>query len=234
MSTKQTVAAGTIHVINASSRVDTGITDELARTLRAFGDHGRIGIRCITLENGPNGIVNACDSDRAAPPILDYISREASSEDALGFVVACFSNPGVFAAREITSKPVVGIGEAGIAVATAFGEQIGLLAMSSKGGPGDWRAVRTMGLAPRVCGRVHIEVDYGRLHDEAYVGQCLGEGAIRLRDQYGANVVVLAGAGLGRYAQTLKESTGLIIIDPVFAAFAAVLSNLILSDVSRF
>jgi Asp/Glu/hydantoin racemase len=116
-----------IQVLNPSSRTDTGITEDLQKSLHWHQGPWMPQVRCLTLEEGPCGISTARDSDAAAPAVIDHIERESGKADVVGFVVACFSDPGVFAARGITKKPVVGIGEAGFAAALALGDRFGTM-----------------------------------------------------------------------------------------------------------
>src|SRR5690606_29094966 len=86
---------------------------------------------CLTLKDGPNGISTARDSDDAAPAVLRFIENEARRDEVEGFIVACFSDPGVHAARGLTSKPVAGIGEAGFAAALSLGDLIGTIGVAA-------------------------------------------------------------------------------------------------------
>ena len=65
-------------------------------------------IRSVTNVDGPSGIESQQDADTAALQVVDIIKRNNSAD---AFVIACFSDPGIFAAREVTSKPVFGIAE---------------------------------------------------------------------------------------------------------------------------
>ena len=53
---------------------------------------------------------------RAALNTIGPISRAVKSRDndCSAFVIACYSDPGLHAAREVTTKPVLGIAECGI------------------------------------------------------------------------------------------------------------------------
>jgi allantoin racemase len=65
---------------------------------------------------GPESIESFTDEYLAIPGVLEeIISGEAAGCDA--YVIACFGDPGLTAAREIVDKPVVGIAEAAMYVA---------------------------------------------------------------------------------------------------------------------
>ena len=61
---------------------------------------------------GPESIECFYDEYLAIPGVLEEILKGDRDEGVNGFVIACFGDPGLFAAREITEKPVVGIAEA--------------------------------------------------------------------------------------------------------------------------
>jgi Asp/Glu/hydantoin racemase len=214
-----------IHVINASSRTDTGITEELARSLAWCVGPSLPRIHCVTLAEGPNGIVTGRDSDRAAPAVLDYVEKHASSPQSAAFVVACFSDPGLPSAREITGKPVIGIGEAGLTAALALGDLVGTIGVSKGQTAKSLRFARRVGLAERYAGHVSLGLDYAELQKPERVETRLREAALRLRDLHHASVIVLAGAGLARYVAGLEGACGLPVVDPTQAAVVLALGQ---------
>jgi allantoin racemase len=68
----------------------------------------------VTPEMGPLTIENFYDDYLAIPGILKEILKHEDDFDA--FIIACWGDPGIEAAREITGKPVVGIAEASMYV----------------------------------------------------------------------------------------------------------------------
>lgn len=222
-----------IHVINASSRTDTGITEDMALSLRWMNVPGLPAINCVTLEDGPCGISTARDSDDAAPAVLRFIEREAGREEVAGFIVACFSDPGVFAARGLTGKPVAGIGEAGFAMAVSLGETIGTIGVGAGKGAKSMRIARHMGIAARVAGHRGLGLDYGELRQPELVERRLIEAGKALRDEDGAEVLLFAGAGLARYVAPLEQAVGLPVIDPTQAAAGMVLAQVMQGGYAR-
>lgn len=212
-----------IHVVNASSRTDTGITDELARSLAWCDGPGLPRIRCVTLADGPNGIVTARDSDDAAPAVLRYVERYADDPETGAFVVACFSDPGVLAARDLTDRPVIGIGEAGFSAALAVGDLVGTLGVSTGGEAKSVRFARRLGFGDRHAGHIGLGLDYADLQRPERVAGGLAVAARRLRDERHAACILFAGAGLERYVAGLQEEVGLPVVDPTIAAVSLAL-----------
>lgn len=213
-----------IHVMNASSRKDTGITEELSRTLEPLRFPGGPEIDCVTLEDGPNGITTSRDSDLAAVAVARFIEERHELPDTGAFVVACFSDPGIAAAREFSSRPVLGIGEAGVMTALAFGGQLGLISVSAGSEGKNRRALRALGVEARLAGAAALGLDYGDLRrPERVLGRLIEVGA-SLRE-LGAGSLLFAGAGMGRYCAQLEQAVGLPVVDPTQAAVGLALSR---------
>ena len=95
---------------NTSEEMTRDIGEE-ARTLRAsrHGDRGHVAGVGAALDRGPLRGGAVCGRD----PRDD--SRAVPGVD--GVVIACYGDPGLFAAREISAVPVVGIAEASMLMA---------------------------------------------------------------------------------------------------------------------
>src|SRR5215472_4935256 len=94
----------TILVVNPNSteRVTRGI-DAALEPLRIAG--GPV-IRCETLAEGPPGIESQRDADSVILPLCRVVAAREAETAAV--VIACFSDPGLHAAREATRRPVLG------------------------------------------------------------------------------------------------------------------------------
>ena len=64
----------------------------------------------VTPASGPDSIECYVDEYLAVPGVLKEVIRGDREEGADAFIIACFGDPGLQAAREVTSKPVLGIG----------------------------------------------------------------------------------------------------------------------------
>ncbi len=215
-----------IHIINASSRTDTGITENIAQSLSGWAREGFPRFNCVTLRDGPNGISTARDSDDAAPCVLRFIEREAARPEVAGFVVACFSDPGVYAARGLTGKPVAGIGEAGFAAALALGDQIGTIGVAAGRGPKSMRLARHMGISNRICAHKGLGLAYDQLQNPGVVTEAAINAGLALKAE-GAEVLLFAGAGLAHYVRPVQEATGIPVIDPTQVATGIVLAQIL-------
>ncbi len=57
------------------------------------------------------------DEYLAVPGVLSEIIKGDREEHADAFIIACFGDPGLLAAKEVTEKPVIGIAQAAFTVA---------------------------------------------------------------------------------------------------------------------
>jgi len=102
-----------IKIINPNTSKE--MTDVLRDYARPRIDDS-IELQFTNPTSGPDSIESFADEYLAIPGVLEEVVKgEIDEVDA--YVIACFGDPGLFAAREITEKPVVGIAEAAMYVA---------------------------------------------------------------------------------------------------------------------
>jgi allantoin racemase len=183
-------------------------------------------IRSVTNVDGPSGIESQQDADTAALQVVDIIKRNNSAD---AFVIACFSDPGIFAAREVTNKPVFGIAESGILTALSLGSSFGILAILDTSVPRHIRYIRSLGLEKRLAGDLAIGLGVAELNDEKKTFHRLQEVGRKLRDNSGASVLILGCAGMARYRLGLQESLGMAVVDPSQAAVSMAVSAVLLN-----
>jgi Asp/Glu/hydantoin racemase len=206
--------ADTVIVINPNSTVAvTAAMDEGLAPLRMPGGPA---IECVTLAEGPPGIESQSDADSVIAPLCRTI--RARDNDAAAFVVACFSDPGLYSARDTTRKPVLGIAECGILAALTLGQRFGVIAILAKSVPRHLRYIGAMGLTSRLAGDLPIGLGVTELAQEGVTLKRLIETGARLRDDMGADVLVLGCAGMARYRGRLQSALGIPVVEPTQAA----------------
>lgn len=203
-----------ILVINPNStEAVTRTIDQAMAPLRLAGGPD---IACLTLADGPPGIESQCDADSVVLPLCRLIGERARQDAA--FVIACFSDPGLHAAREITRKPVLGIAECGILTALTLGERFGIVSILASSVPRQLRYVAAMGVTQRLAGDVPIGLGVVELADARTALPRLIEVGGILRDRHGADVLVLACAGMAAYRVDLEAAVGIPVVEPTQAA----------------
>lgn len=206
---------------NASQTVTDGI-DLAVEPLRAFGTP----IRCVTLAEGPPGIESQKQADLTIAPMLKLA---AAQDDAAGYVIACFGDPGLYALRDQTALPVVGIQEAAVMTALTLGQRFGVIAILPTSIQRHKRAFGAMGVLDRLAGDHAIGLGVAELADPDKSLNAMIKTGKRLRDEDGANVLIMGCAGMAQYRAALEEATGLPVIEPCQAAASLALGQIALN-----
>jgi len=197
---------------NSTEAVTRGI-DEACAPLRMPGGPE---IDCVTLKEGPPGIETQQHVDGVVSPMLKLIRKKENQYSA--FVIACYSDPGLHSIREATKKPVLGISECGILTALTLGQKFGVIAILSQSIPRHLRYVGAMGVSDRLAGELPVGLRVVELSDEKKTFRRMVETGKALRDQHGANVVVMGCAGMARYRKPLQDEIGIPVVEPTQAA----------------
>lgn len=209
-------------VLNPNS--SESVTRSIDRAVQASVAGAGCRFDSVTASEGPPGIVTQEDYEQATALVADYVRRYAG--DVQAFVIACFSDPGVVAARANCAKPVVGFGEAGLRAALERGTRAGVLAIADAAIPRHLRHWAALGLGEQVAGEraLNLRVDQSGDPELAFGGLCVA--GRMLRDQDRADVLLLGCAGMADLRQPLEEALGLPVIDPCQAAAVAALRAL--------
>lgn len=191
------------------------VTAAIDAALRPWRMAGGPAIECVTLAEGPPGIETQAHVEQVVQPIRRLVRAR---EDAAAFVIACFSDPGLHAAREATARPVLGIAECGLLTALTQGERFGIVAILETSLARHLRYVRQLGLHARFAGELPLGLGVLELADEARTFERMAAVGGRLRDEHGAQVLVLGCAGMAQYRAALAAALGMPVVDPTQAA----------------
>src|SRR5438874_5591224 len=203
-----------ILVINPNStEAMTRVIDEACEPLRIAGGPA---IESATLKEGPPGIETQQQVDGLIAPLLSFVRKNEPRYDA--FVIACYSDPGLHSVREVTTKPVLGIAECAILTALTLGHRFGVISILAGSVPRHLRYIAAMGVGSRLAGDLPIGLGVTELADERATLTRMVEVGRRLRDQHGADVLVMGCAGMARYRADLEEVVGIPVVEPTQAA----------------
>jgi len=214
-------------VINLNS--SQSVTDGIARALIPL-QGGIVPIRCLTLEEGPPGIESQVQADLTIAPMLRLA---AAQSDASGYVIACFGDPGLHALRDQTALPVLGIQEAAVMTALTLGQRFGVIAILPGSIPRHLRAFGAMGVLDRLAGDRALGLGVAELSEPGRSLAAMIETGHRLRDEDGADVLIMGCAGMADYRDTLEAETGLPVVEPCQAAAAMALGQIALNLTRR-
>lgn len=211
-------------VLNPNST--QAVTDHIARAVAPLEHADGPRIVCETLTSGPPGIETQAHVDGITEKMLSWWAQHPRRDDAAGLVIACFSDPGLFAMREVLSMPVIGCAEAAYHTAVALGGRFGVISILSRSVPRHLRQIRQLGLDHLLAADLPIEVNVVNLGDEALTFGRMHTVGERLVREHGAQVVVMGCAGMARYRKRLEDALGVPVVDPTQAGVAMMTGRL--------
>src|SRR5712672_2466882 len=209
-----------ILVINPNSNVV--VTRGLEAALQPLDFADGPEIVCTTLDGGPYGVESQADVDSVAMPLR---RRVESDNGSVAFVIACYSDPGLYVCREGTDRPVFGIAECGVLTALARAETFGVIAIAQRSIRRHIRYLRQMGLIERLAGERPLNMSVAETASgEGTLAKMIEVGRT-LKDQDGAGAIVMGCAGMARHRQPLEQALGIPVIDPTQAAVTMALGT---------
>ncbi|MBM3573619.1 MAG: Asp/Glu racemase [Alphaproteobacteria bacterium] len=213
---------GRIVVINPNST--EAVTRGIDAAMAPLRLPGGAAIECITLAEGPPGIESQVQADGVIEPICRTVRARDNDTDA--FVIACFSDPGLHAARDVTAKPVLGIAECGVLTALTLGQRFGVIAILERSLPRHQRYIGAMGLQTRYAGSLPVDLSVVELADEGRSLARMIEIGGQLKERERADVVVMGCAGMARYRDRLQQTLGIPVVEPTQAAVAMAIGRI--------
>ncbi len=168
---------------------------------------------------GPRYIEGDADEAVAALAVAQIVAARAADYDA--FVIGCFSDPGLLAARELApAKPVVGIGQASFLLASGLGTRFSILGALPEEGPIFTRLARCYGLEALLVSVRPANLTIERLTkgDPATLPALIGAGRLAVAD--GAGALCLGCAGMSGLGDALSRELGVPVLEPVLSGLA--------------
>lgn len=202
-----------ILVVNPNSNAI--VTAGLVEALRPIAFDDGPEIDCLTLEEGPYGIETQEHVESVTLPLRRLV---AGHNDIDAFVIACYSDPGLHVCREATPRPVFGINEAGVLTALSRGDRFGVIAIGQRSIRRHVRYLRQMGLDARFAGERPLNMSVAETASGERTLDRMIEVGRELRDEDGADVIVMGCAGMARHRKPLEAALGVPVIDPTQAA----------------
>jgi allantoin racemase len=176
----------------------------------------------VSPPGAPPAVESAQDEVAAVPPLLELV-RRAAEQGYDGVVIACFSDPGLDAAREATALPVVGIQESAMHLAAQLGDRFSVLTTLDRRVPIRQHAALRYGLERRLASCPVLDLPVlATVQAREQVFDLLVRTGRRAVEQDGAEVLVLGCAGLGDLAPLVQRALGVPVVDPNAAALKLV------------
>ena len=204
-----------IKVINPNTTVS--MTETIAAAARDAASPGT-EIIAATSPSGPVSIEGHYDEAVSVIGMLEEV-RRGEQEGCDGYVIACFGDPGLLAAREIARGPVLGIAEAAMHAASFVATGFSVVTTLGRTRVIAEHLVRAYGMEHH-CRRVRAtELAVLELEDPTSDARrkILAECREAL-DQDGSGAIVLGCGGMADLARDMTDELGVPVIDGVGVA----------------
>jgi len=204
-----------IKVINPNTTAS--MTEAIAAAARAAASPGTIVV-ATTSPTGPASIEGHYDEALSVVGLLEEI-RAGERDGCDGYVIACFGDPGLLAAREAARGPVLGIAEAAMHAASFVSTGFSVVTTLGRTRIIAEHLLRSYGMEHHCRGVRSTELAVLDLEDPASDARAriLAE-CRRALDEDGCGAIVLGCAGMADLAPYLTRDLGVPVIDGVGVA----------------
>jgi allantoin racemase len=197
-------------------------------TSQTMTDHIRVALEAVKRfdteltvtcpDRGPETIESAYDEAFAIPPTLELV-KKANEAGYDAVILACFSDPGLEAAREISKIPVIGIEESTLHMAAMLGAKFSIMTPRKKRIPSKYEHVHIRGLSHFLASVRSLDLSVAETDsDPAKTKQRLMEVAKVAAVKDGAEVIIMGCAGMAGYAREIEEALNVKVLDPAAVA----------------
>lgn len=205
-----------IKIINPNTT--QAMTDSIREMAEKYADEGT-EIIAVSPATGPDSIETFIDEYLAVPGVIQEIIKGDKDEDVDAFVIACFGDPGLQAAREATDKPVLGIAESAITTAKFIAPYFSVVSVLDRSRKMTEDLVRDYGAEP-FCKSIRSTglsvLEFGKNPQKGL--EALLEQARKAVKEDGAECILLGCAGFVDFVEKLREELGVPVLDGVMPA----------------
>ncbi len=193
------------------------MTDKIGQCARTVASSDT-RIVAVSPRMGPASIESHYDEALSVPGILEEI-RLGEADGVDGYVIACFGDPGLYAAREMARGPVIGIAEAAMHMASLIGTSFSVVTTLARTCNIAWHLAERYGME-RFCRNVHAcdlpVLELERPGSDAR--RIITESCRQALAQDRSDCIVLGCAGMTDLCEEIADAIGAPVIDGVVSA----------------
>ncbi len=197
----------------------TSTIEACARVVAGDG----VDVTGVTNEFGPPSIESHYDEAMSVPGLLAAIQRgEQAGVD--GYVIACFGDPGLDAARELAAGPVIGIAEAAMHTASHLGRGFSIVTTLGRTIGRAAELAQRYGMSHFCRGYHACEIPVLDLEIDPTALKLVTEACRDAVEADGSDAIVLGCAGMADMCAHISAEIGVPVVDGVTAATLTVQS----------
>lgn len=198
-----------ILIINPNSDIE--MTKLIQKSAQDYaGD--RFNVVCECIKEAPLFIETYEDQMKAASGMVRIVRDNEDEYDA--FIIACHCDPNIYLLKEITTKPVVGIGEASMKIASMLGHKFSVVSTDKHSIPNKEAVIRQYHLEDAFASVRAPETE----NEHASIKEKYLEASKLAIEEDMAEVIVLGCAGMAGLDKEMEKELGATVLDGVVCA----------------
>lgn len=202
-----------IMIINPNN--DLEMTKAIQRSADNYAK-GDFKVVCKPTPGAPKFIETYEDKAKAAPGMIELVRNNEDEFDA--FIIACHCDPNIDLMKEITKKPVVGIGEASMKMASMLGHSFSVVSTDKHSIPNKEAVIRKYHLENVMASVRAPENEMCNCSEE---DKFLEAAKLAIEEDM-AEVIVLGCAGMAGLDRSMEEKLGVPVLDGVVCSLIIV------------
>jgi len=174
-------------------------------------------VEVVHLQHGPEAIQSEYDEAIAAAHVLKEVSKSRSPNcDAI--IIYCFSDPALYGAREISSIPVLGIGESSQLFAMSLADRCGIITTLDQSVSRIRRKISSRGFSNRFPSIRPLGIPVLEYDRKEKVTQRALDVASHMVEQDGIEALILGCGSLFGVKELIQQELMIPVVEPGTAA----------------
>ncbi len=175
-------------------------------------------IKTLCSREGPRSLESNYEYDLVAASVLERVI-EGNEKKFDAIVIACYGDPSLISAKEISEVPVYGIAESSMHMACMLGHKFSVVTVIDRVRPNLENMIRQAGLESRCASIRSTDLSVLDLQkDPNLTGKVLMDAARAAIEEDGAEVICLGCTGMAGHDKIMEAELGVPVLDGVVCA----------------
>lgn len=204
-----------IKIINPD--VNEGISEVMQKRAMKYVSPGT-EVDCNSPSFGVHSVDNVFTWNISSVSVIDELVKSEKNNEYDAYVIACFWNPGLLACKEITKKPVVGIGQAALLMSQFVGENVAIMCVGDGSSYFYRDDIIKYGMKDRVKVLKYIDiVAEDSFTDPEHAQSLIIEAAKEAVEKDKVDVIILGCGVMAEFAEAVEKAIGVPVVNPLGA-----------------
>lgn len=204
-----------IKIINPD--VNEGISEVMQKRAMKYVSPGT-EVDCNSPSFGVHSVDNVFTWNISSVSVIDELVKSEKEGNYDAYVIACFWNPGLLACREITKKPVIGIGQAALLMSQFVGENAAIMCVGDGGSYFYRDDIIKYGMKDRIAALKYVDiVAEDSFTNPEHAKKLIIEAAKKAVEQDKADVIILGCGVMAEFSEAVEEAVGVPVVNPLGA-----------------